>query len=185
MIDLGALSAVEVDPPTRRVRCGAGTSWAQFNAATAPYALAVPGGTIYHTGVGGLTLGGGIGWFGRQAGLSCDNLVGAEVVTADGRIVTASADENPDLFFWAAGDAREPRWCRPTAPYVAHRTRLVQVRAAHGDTKYARLAEVRAGWDPGQRVPSTTRTSARRCASDAARRLAVWRAAIPITVRRA
>ncbi len=100
MIDLGGLDGVMVDPATNRARCGGGTTWAQLDAATAAYGLAVPGGTISHTGVGGLTLGGGFGWLTRRAGLTCDNLVSAEVVTADGRIVTASAHENPDLW-WA------------------------------------------------------------------------------------
>jgi hypothetical protein len=100
MIDLGGLDEIVVDPAAKRVRCGGGTTWAQLDAATAAYGMAVPGGTISHTGVGGLALGGGFGWLTQRAGLTCDNLVSAEVVTADGRIVTASASENPDLF-WA------------------------------------------------------------------------------------
>jgi len=100
MIDLSRLSQISVDPGTRRVRCGGGTTWAALDAATAEHGFAVPGGFISHTGVAGLTLGGGLGWLSRRAGLSCDNLVSAEVVAADGRVVTASDHENPDLF-WA------------------------------------------------------------------------------------
>ena len=100
MIDLGALSAVSVDPVAATARCGGGTRWAQLDAATQAHGLAVPGGVVSHTGVGGLTLGGGIGWLTRTAGLSCDSLLSAEVVTAGGNVVRASAEENPDLF-WA------------------------------------------------------------------------------------
>ncbi len=100
MIDLGGIDTIAVDADAKRARCGGGATWAQLDAATAAYGLAVPGGTISHTGVGGLTLGGGFGWLTRKAGLTCDNMVSAEVVTADGRIVTASADQNPDLY-WA------------------------------------------------------------------------------------
>jgi FAD/FMN-containing dehydrogenase len=100
MIDLGRLNQISVDPKARRVRCGGGTTWAEMDAATAEHGFAVPGGFISHTGVAGLTLGGGLGWLSRPAGLSCDNLVSAEVVTADGRVVTASDHENADLF-WA------------------------------------------------------------------------------------
>ena len=100
MIDLSPMTTVQVDPGAKRARCGGGTTWAELDAATQVHGLATPGGVISHTGVGGLTLGGGIGWLSRKAGLSCDNLVAARVVTADGRIVIASADENPDLY-WA------------------------------------------------------------------------------------
>lgn len=100
LIDLGALDTVTVDPEAKLAHCGGGTTWAQVDAATAAHALAVTGGFISDTGVGGLTLGGGMGWLTMRTGLSCDNLVSAEVVTTDGRIVTASAAENPDLH-WA------------------------------------------------------------------------------------
>ncbi len=100
MIHLGAMNGVAVDPAARRAVCGGGATWADVDAATQQHGLATPGGFISHTGIAGLTLGGGIGWLTKKAGLSCDNLVAAEVVTADSRIVRASKDENPDLF-WA------------------------------------------------------------------------------------
>ncbi|MEP6834842.1 MAG: FAD-binding oxidoreductase [Gemmatimonas sp.] len=100
MIHLGAMNSVVVDPEARRAVCGGGATWADVDAATQQHGLAAPGGFISHTGIAGLTLGGGIGWLTKMAGLSCDNLVAAEVVTADSRIVRASNDENPDLF-WA------------------------------------------------------------------------------------
>lgn len=100
MIDLSAMNTVTVDPAARRARCGGGTTWADFDGATQEHGLAAPGGVVSDTGVGGLTLGGGIGWLSRKAGLSCDNVTAAQVVTADGRILTASATENTDLY-WA------------------------------------------------------------------------------------
>src|SRR3954469_8658012 len=100
MIDLSVNRSVVVDPAAKRARCAGGTPWADLDAATQEHGLAVPGGVISHTGVAGLTLGGGIGWLSRRAGLSCDNLVGATMVTAAGEIVHASADENADLH-WA------------------------------------------------------------------------------------
>jgi FAD/FMN-containing dehydrogenase len=100
MISLAAMNEVRVQPAQRKVFCGGGTTWAGVDNATQAHGLAVTGGFISHTGVAGLTLGGGFGWLTRQFGLSCDNLLSAEVVTADGRILTASADEHPDLF-WA------------------------------------------------------------------------------------
>jgi FAD/FMN-containing dehydrogenase len=100
MIDLSALRAVTVDPVARRARCGGGALQADLDAATQAHGLAVTGGTISHTGVGGLTLGGGMGWLTRVCGLSIDNLVAAEVVLADGRCVRACADSHPDLW-WA------------------------------------------------------------------------------------
>ncbi len=100
MIDLTPMKAVSVDAAAARARCGGGTTWGELDAATQEHAMAVPGGFISHTGVAGLTLGGGLGWLSRLAGLSSDNVVGAEVVTADGQVLHVSETDNTDLF-WA------------------------------------------------------------------------------------
>jgi FAD/FMN-containing dehydrogenase len=100
MIDLSQLRDVTVDPSARRVRCGGGTTGADLDAACQQHGLAVTCGMISHTGVAGLTLGGGFGWLTTRMGLSIDNLLAAQVVLADGRCVRASTDEHPDLF-WA------------------------------------------------------------------------------------
>jgi FAD/FMN-containing dehydrogenase len=100
MIDLTPMKSVRVDPGARVAVAAGGVTWAELDAAGQQHGLAVPGGFISHTGIAGLTLGGGMGWLSGQAGLSCDNLAGAEVVTADGQILRASADQHPDLF-WA------------------------------------------------------------------------------------
>jgi hypothetical protein len=100
MIDLSLLNSVTVDAPAQRARVGGGALLADVDAATAARGLAVPAGLISHTGVGGLTLGGGMGWLSREFGLSIDNLEAADVATADGRLRRASAYSDPDLF-WA------------------------------------------------------------------------------------
>jgi FAD/FMN-containing dehydrogenase len=100
VVDLSGMREVVVDPAARTARAQGGATWGDFNDATHAHGLATTGGIISTTGVGGLTLGGGIGYLARGFGLSCDNLVSAEVVTADGRLVVANENENADLF-WA------------------------------------------------------------------------------------
>jgi FAD/FMN-containing dehydrogenase len=100
VVDLSAMRGVHVDPVTRTARAEGGATWGDFNAATYPFGLATTGGIISTTGVAGLTLGGGIGYLDRAYGLSCDNLVSADVVTADGQFVTATETDNADLL-WA------------------------------------------------------------------------------------
>ena len=100
MIDLSLMNRVRVDPEAARAVVDGGATWAAVDQATQEFGLATPGGLISDTGVGGLTLSGGIGWLRSRYGLAIDNLVSAEVVTADGRVALASATENEDLF-WA------------------------------------------------------------------------------------
>ena len=100
VIDLSRMRSVRVDPQTRTARAEGGTTWGDFNHATHALGLATTGGIISTTGIAGLTLGGGIGYLSRGCGLSCDNLVSADVITADGRLRIASEKENQDLF-WA------------------------------------------------------------------------------------
>ncbi|GAA4536397.1 FAD-binding oxidoreductase [Pseudonocardia xishanensis] len=100
VVDLSGMRSVEVDPVARRARVQGGALLADLDAATQEYGLAVPSGLVGHTGVGGLTLGGGMGWLTRKAGLAIDNLVSAEIVVADGSVLRLSESENADLF-WA------------------------------------------------------------------------------------
>ena len=100
VIDLSQMKAITVDPQERTVRVQGGCNWGEVNDALQPHGLAATGGFVSVTGVSGLTLGGGLGWLVRKHGLALDNLLSAEVVLADGRLVTASARENDDLF-WA------------------------------------------------------------------------------------
>jgi len=100
MIDLSLMKGIHVDQRDRTARAQGGTTWREFNRETAVHGLATTGGVISTTGVAGLTLGGGLGWLMGTHGLSVDNLVSVEVVTAGGEVLTASADEQADLF-WA------------------------------------------------------------------------------------
>jgi FAD/FMN-containing dehydrogenase len=100
LLDLAQLHGVHLDPARRLVTVGGGALWGDVDRETAPFNLAVPGGVVSDTGVAGLTLGGGYGWLRRALGLSIDSLLEATVVTADGKVRIASADQEPDLF-WA------------------------------------------------------------------------------------
>jgi FAD/FMN-containing dehydrogenase len=103
VIDLSPMKNVRVDPKRKTVRVAAGCVWGDVDHATHPFGLATPSGFISTTGVSGLTLGGGIGYLTRKHGLTIDNLISADMVLADGRYVTASAKENPDLFWGIRG----------------------------------------------------------------------------------
>src|SRR5881397_3176710 len=103
MIDLSPMKGVRVDPDKMTVRVQAGVLLGELDRETQAFGLAVPSGIVTHTGVAGLTLGGGIGWIQRKHGLSIDKLVSVDLVTADGEFVTASADENADLFWGVRG----------------------------------------------------------------------------------
>src|SRR4051794_24452027 len=100
VLDVRGIDFVEVDPARRVVRVGGGATWAQGDRATQEHGLATTGGRVSSTGVGGLTMGGGSGWLERKHGLACDNLLAAELVTADGERVRASATEHRELL-WA------------------------------------------------------------------------------------
>lgn len=100
VIDLSRMKSVFVDPSTRRVRVQGGATLGDIDRETHVFGLAIPCGIVPKTGIGGLTLGGGVGWLIRKYGMTIDNLISAQVVTADGTVLTASASENDDLF-WA------------------------------------------------------------------------------------
>src|SRR2546425_5395933 len=102
-IDLTSLKGVSVDPVEKTARAGAGVTWGEFDHETQLHGLATTGGEISTTGISGLTLGGGIGWLVGKFGTSCDNLISADVVTADGNFLTADADHNRDLFWGLRG----------------------------------------------------------------------------------
>ena len=97
------MRAIEVDPEARTARAGGGVLWGDLDAATQAHGLATVGGIVTHTGIAGLTLGGGIGWLMRRHGATVDNLLAADVVTVDGDLLRASEDENPDLFWGLRG----------------------------------------------------------------------------------
>ena len=103
VIDLSGLKKIQVDPVRRRARAEPGVLLGELDGETQAFGLATPTGNVSTTGIAGLTLGGGLGWIARKHGTTCDNVVSADVVTADGQLVKASADENPDLFWGLRG----------------------------------------------------------------------------------
>jgi FAD binding domain len=103
MIDLAGMRSVRADPARRTARAEGGATWADFDRETQAFGLATTGGAISHTGIGGLTLGGGLGWLAGKYGLVCDNLLSVDLVTAEGTVLTASASENTELFWGLRG----------------------------------------------------------------------------------
>jgi FAD/FMN-containing dehydrogenase len=103
LIDLGGLKSIEIDAVAKTARVGGGVLWGELDAATQEHGLHTPGGRVTTTGVGGFITGGGYGWTSSKHGLTCDNLLSAEVVLADGSLVTASPDEHSDLFWGIRG----------------------------------------------------------------------------------
>lgn len=103
VIDLSEMKSVRVNPGTQTARAEGGATWGDFDHETQAFGLATTGGIVPSTGIAGLTLGGGIGYLNRKYGLSCDNLLSADVVTADGQLLKACADENEDLFWGLRG----------------------------------------------------------------------------------
>jgi FAD/FMN-containing dehydrogenase len=103
VVDLSPMKGIRVDPVTRTARAEAGVLWGELDRETQLHGLATVGGIVTHTGIAGLTLGGGIGWLTRKHGAAVDNLISVDLVTADGEVLTASEDENPDLFWGVRG----------------------------------------------------------------------------------
>jgi FAD/FMN-containing dehydrogenase len=163
VIDLGRLANVELlDEERHLVRIGGGATWGAVAAALAPHGLAISSGDTKSVGVGGLTLGGGIGWKVRKYGLALDNLVGAEVVTADGAVVRASAAENPELF-WALRGGGGNFGIVTAFEFTAHRTTDV----FHGTITFpaAEAATVLQGWAEYLRTAPEELTSIANCAN--------------------
>jgi FAD/FMN-containing dehydrogenase len=113
MLDLSPMQGIRVDPTGRTVRAEPGLTWRDFDRETQAFGLATTGGLFSTTGIAGLTLGGGLGWLNGLYGLACDNLLSADVVTADGQLLTANDTEHPDLFWGLRGGGRVTG--RPTA----------------------------------------------------------------------
>ena len=103
MIDLACMRSIRVDPKRRTARAAGGVTWGELDHETQAFGLATTGGSVSDTGIAGLTLGGGLGWLAGKCGLSCDNLLSADVVTADGTLLVASATEHADLFWGLRG----------------------------------------------------------------------------------
>ena len=122
MIDLSQLRRVEVDGEAKIAHAGGGSTWLDFDAATQAFGLVAPGGVVGSTGVCGLTLGGGIGHLTAQLGLTCDHLVGAELVTPAGAVVQASADEEGSCSGGLRGGAETSAW-RPDSTFASTRSR--------------------------------------------------------------
>lgn len=124
MIDLSPMKGIHCDPKNQTIRAQPGLTWREFNRAAAVHGLATTGGVVSSTGIAGLTLGGGLGWLMGKYGLTIDNLLSAEVVTATGEVITASADDHPDLF-WALRGGGGNFGVVTSFEYQAHPVRTV------------------------------------------------------------
>jgi FAD/FMN-containing dehydrogenase len=134
VLDLSRLKGIRVDQAAGTVRVEGGALWGDVDHATHPFGLAVPCGFLSTTGVGGLTLGGGIGYLARQFGLSIDSLLGVDVVLADGRLVTASADLHPDLFWAVRGAAATSGSSPPSCSAPTRSRRSMEARSSGPST---------------------------------------------------
>ncbi|MFW5706969.1 MAG: FAD-binding oxidoreductase [Bacteroidota bacterium] len=119
MLDFSRMKEISVDTENKKIKVQAGATWGELDAVAQKQGLAVPGGVVSTTGVAGLTLGGGIGWLRRKYGLACDNLIGAEVITANGEKITASEQQHSDLF-WALKGGGSGLGVVTTFEFLAH-----------------------------------------------------------------
>ena len=155
VLDLSLMKGVQVDPARRRVTAQAGCTWKDVDAETQQFGLAVTGGLVSSTGIAGFTTGGGIGWLVRKHGLASDNLVGADVVTADGQFVHASADENPRSVLGAARRRRQFR-CGDVLRVPIARGRADRSFPASSSTRPKRRSRCCAATAPPARRPRTS-----------------------------
>jgi FAD binding domain len=149
MLDLSGMKAVRVDPDARTVRAEPGLTLGEFDRATQAFGLATTLGVVSVTGIAGLTLGGGLGWLNGRYGLACDNLISADVVTADGQLLKASTQENEDLFWGVRGGGWQFR-CRhllriSTSSGRSRTGRCLVVPAERGAARPSLLQRLRQG----------------------------------------
>jgi hypothetical protein len=170
MIDLAPMKGIHVDPQTRTVRAQPGLTWREFNRAAAIHGLATTGGVVSTTGIAGLTLGGGLGYLMGAYGLAADTLLSAEVVTAEGRVLTASADENEDLFWGVRGGGGNRRSLPPLIM-----NRLYELRHAEAVSQAELAGRLEVDPTPVPRSPRSSLGTRRRIRPGLARRLGLRR----------
>ncbi|MBW7886580.1 MAG: FAD-binding oxidoreductase [Caldilineaceae bacterium] len=143
MIDLSLMKGIRVDPVRRTAWVEPGVTWNELDRETQAFGLATTGGTVSHTGVAGLTLGGGIGWLMAKHGLACDNLLSVDIVTATGELLKASETENSDLFWAIRGGGGN----FGIVNHLDADDSQLRTRAAYGDN-YERLVAIKNKYDP-------------------------------------